>query len=60
MKIGNWFCSDKFSAKPMSESFVFCLAACSTDKEYHIETSDGVILYVHVRGCGPGGKRYDS
>lgn len=35
---------------------VLGLVACSTDsltdKEYHIETSDGVILYAHVRGRG--------
>ena len=29
-----------------------CLASCSTDKEYHITTSDGVVLYAHVRGRG--------
>lgn len=26
--------------------------ACTSDKEYHIETSDGVVLYAHVRGRG--------
>jgi len=31
---------------------VVCFAACSCDKEYHITTSDGVVLYAHVRGKG--------
>ncbi|MDO5321913.1 MAG: alpha/beta fold hydrolase [Bacteroidia bacterium] len=33
-------------------AMALCLASCSTDKEYHITTSDGVVLYAHVRGRG--------
>ena len=29
-----------------------CLTSCSSDREYHITTSDGVVLYVHVKGRG--------
>ena len=33
-------------------AMALCLASCSTDKEYQITTSDGVVLYAHVRGRG--------
>lgn len=29
-----------------------CSMMAQTDKEYHIKTSDGVMLYVHMRGQG--------
>lgn len=33
-------------------TLALCLVSCSSDREYHITTSDGVVLYVHVKGRG--------
>lgn len=33
-------------------TMALCLVSCSSDREYHITTSDGVVLYVHVKGRG--------